>query len=70
MPIPEHNALDDETLARPVTIADALAAMDVHTGQTVQGPPSGDTGEAISVARESRSTRRSSRDRNTVSTAM
>ena len=52
MPIPDHNALDDETLARPVTIAGALAAMDDHTGQTVQGPPSGDTGEAIAVARE------------------
>ena len=52
MPIPDHTALDDETLAHAVAIAGALAAMDDGTGQTVQGPASGLTGEPIAVARE------------------
>ena len=52
MPIPDHNALDDETLTRAVAVAGALAAMDDDTGRTVQGPASGLTGEPIAVVRE------------------
>ena len=52
LPIPDQTALDDETFAHAVAIAGALAAMDDGAGQTVQGPPSGFTGEPIAVARE------------------
>ncbi len=51
MPIPDHEVLDDERLARAVTIVSALAAMDDETGQTVRGPSSRITGETIAVAR-------------------
>lgn len=43
VPIPDHNALDDGTLAR---------AVDDDTGRTVHGPVSGLTGEPVAVARE------------------
>ena len=39
LPIPDQTALDDETFARAVATAGALAAMDDGAGQTVQGPP-------------------------------
>ena len=52
MPIPDDEAFDDERLAHAVAIAGALAAMDDKTGQTVRGPTSGLTGDAIAVARE------------------
>ena len=52
MPIPDHNALDDETLARAVAVASVLSAMDDDTGRTVHGPVSGLTGEPVAVSRE------------------
>ena len=52
MPIPDHTALDDETLARAVAIATALAAMDDGMVETVEGPAGALTGEPIAVARD------------------
>ena len=52
MPIPDRTSLDDETLARTVAIAGALAAMDDDTGCTLHYPTGRLTGEPVAVARE------------------